>query len=316
MKLKKIFHLEKFKICKIQRCLNSPIPFYYIYFDSKFIQSPITTGRINQNQNITKLVYSNYNLKDMKFTPLMDLDDFNGSLRGRLFCTIDLCGQYYQNQKMFTESVQTNKLKSYLLGNIYQLLEGSGFNIADLRKNAVSNITKKYYKLRHSDEGHQGSTLESVIWDQSLDSLLLQFFIIPTYKQKVKTVDINGNQKTDNHYEVEIMFEEISKWLGTKKEFLNLQPKEQISKIREMIKKGEVKIHSNDMSWRFQGGESNAADLGYEIYDFKGPKGKGIWSKRHMGENPAIYITKHILEVLTVIPFIPQEILKMIKESK
>ena len=122
--------------------------------------------------------------------------------------------------------------------------------------------------------------------------------------------------KEDNHYEVEVLFEEISQYLGTKEEFLSLSKGDQIKKLRELVRKGEVRIHANDFSFYYQGMWENADALDYSIYDFPGPAGKGIWSTRHKGESPAIYISKHIIEVLSAIPFAIDEISSEIRKEK
>ena len=64
-----------------------------------------------------------------------------------------------------------------------------------------------------------------------------------------------------------------------------------------MINNATAKISSDDASWLYQGMWQNATDLDYAIFPYTGPKGKGEWSNRHMGEDPAIYISKHIREV-------------------
>jgi len=192
------------------------------------------------------------------------------------------------------------------------ILEGTGFTFSDYVKEVPSPRNIQFYELRKK-EGKTGSFLKGVDWDEKNDGLILKYDVVPTYKKDIKVVDNFGKIKGATKYNIEIMFEDVEKNLGKKKEFLALKKNEQIELFRIMLKKGTIKVNSNDFSWYFQGGLENASELGYAIKPFKGVKGKGIWSRRHRNEVPAIYITKHIIEVMKTIPFLVTKIVSMIK---
>jgi hypothetical protein len=194
------------------------------------------------------------------------------------------------------------------------LLEGTGFTYSDYVKQVPSPRNIQFYQLRLK-EGKTGSFLRDVVWDEKEDGLILKYEVVPTYKNVIQIVDKNGKKSKDDKYLIEIMFEDIEKNLGKKSEFLELKRKEQIDLFRLMMKKGTIKVNSNDYSWLYQGAFENASKLGYSIYPFKGVKGKGIWSRKHRGESPAVYVTKHIVEVMKTIPFIVNEIIKKINDS-
>jgi len=310
--LKKQLGLNKFKIVRIQRSIDCPIPFYRVFVDSRRPNFPLTNSLVN-NTPLGDIYNGNQLPKESSYTPLMDLDMFNPTtLNGRIFIVIDLAGKNLIDNKMHENLLKGFNNQLYIYGNIYNLLEGSGFTIDDFKKNATSQLTKKHFKIRQSD-GDQGTLLEEINWNEEKDTLWLKFFVMPTFDKQVPIMTKDGGEETDNHYIVEIIFDEVKQFLGTKKEFLELSKKDQIIKIRKLIKEGETRIWSDDFSWWWQGGFENSDKLNYNIYPFPGPNGKGIWSKRHKGESPAIYITKHMIEVLQILPAIADEIVKEIK---
>lgn len=202
-------------------------------------------------------------------------------------------------------------LKSF----INYLIEGTGFKLKEYVKDIPSKRNEKFYKER-LDNGKTGSFLIDVDWDENSDSLTLKYRVVPTFDTKVGTTTKNSTFKTDKEYHVEIQFEDIDKFLGSKEDFFSvLNKRQQDDLFGILVKDGTVKVHSDDFSWYWQGAWENADQLGYAIYSFTGTKGKGIWSKRHKGESPAIYITKHLIEVIKTIPFIKNTIVKMLRDK-
>jgi hypothetical protein len=192
------------------------------------------------------------------------------------------------------------------------VFEGSGFTIDDLRKDAPSPRNIKFYKERQS-QGKTGSFIDEVGWNEDKDVLTVTFKTTPTYDSNVKTISNTGKEKSGTFYTTMIQFEDVNKYLGSKKDFFELSKKEQNDFIKEMVKEATVKVHANDLSYFYQGTWENADALGFAIKKFPGPKGKGIWSKRHRGESPAIYITKHLIEILTITPFLINTMGKMLR---
>jgi len=305
--LKKQLGLNKFKIVRIRRSLDVANSMYQIFVDSRRPNFPITNAIVN-NSPLGDIYNGNKLPNESSYTPLMDIEEFNPStLRGRTFIVIDMAGKNLIDDKMHESENSIIDSEIFVYGNICELLEGSGFTIDDFKKNATSQLTKKHFKIRQED-GDQGVLLEDTKWNEKDDTLWLQFFVMPTFDKKVPIMTKKGSEKKDNHYTIEIVFDEVGQILGAKKEFLELSKKDQITKMRKLIKEGETRIWSNDLSFWFQGGYENSDKLDYNIYPFPGPKGKGIWSKKHKGESPAIYITKHMIEVFQTMPFITDEI--------
>ncbi len=195
--------------------------------------------------------------------------------------------------------------------------ESEGFTLDEYTTEIPSERNKKFYKQRQ-EIGTTGSFLEESWWDVDKDAVFVKYRINPTFEKKVKVVDLDAKVTTDDHYEILFMFEEAEKHLGDIEEFFGvLTKKEQVELFRTMVKEGTLKVHSNDMSWLFQGVWENASALGFSIYPFTGVKGKSIWSNKHVGEDiPAQpYVTKHIIEAIKTIPFRVSQIVKALRDK-
>jgi len=211
-------------------------------------------------------------------------------------------------KQFLTEEILINTFYNYLL-------EGTGFKLKEFVKDIPSERNKKFFKQRQ-EIGKTGSFLRDVIWNEKKDVLTLKYRVIPTFDKSVKTVNKNANIKTSKEYYPEIQFEDVESFLGSKKDFFTVLNKRQQDELFSLlVKDGTVKVHSTDMSWLYQGVWENASELGYSIYPFKGTKGKGIWSRRHKGESPAVYITKHLIEVINTIPFTKNTIVKKLRDK-
>lgn len=188
-----------------------------------------------------------------------------------------------------------------------------GLPIKNFNKNIPSHINKKYFKLRQK-EGNTGSFLKRVQWNKGKNTLTLFFEVTPTPTRPIKVISRNGKISKGSKFKSEIQFEDVSDYIGNLKDFLEKSKTDQTKLIRGLVKTGTVNLHSNDMSWIWQGVWRRAQDNNYNIYPVPANrmKDKGIWLDRH-GKN--IYCTKHIMEIMTVLPFLSNTIAKMIREK-
>jgi len=208
------------------------------------------------------------------------------------------------------------KFKEFLISeaNLLQaLLEGTGLVFSDYVDVVPSQKNIEFYKLRQ-EGGKTGSFLKEVVWDEDNNGLLLRYEVTPTYENKVKIVNKQGKQSSGSKYIIEVLFEDVDDYLGNKKEFLTMKKKDQIAKFRQMMRKATIRIWSNDASHWWQGSFEQADKYGYAIYKFPGPKGKGIWARRHIGRTSGIYGTKHLIEVMKTIPFLATKIINMLNK--
>jgi hypothetical protein len=213
----------------------------------------------------------------------------------------------------FKEFYNHKETLQNIIESLQVIVEGEGFRLTDYYKNIASPRNKHFLNDRET-KGTSKSILSMIDWDIKKDTLTLFFETTPTYEKNVKIVNIKGNivDGTSIFYTVRIQFEDISEYLGSKEEFLDIPKKEQIKRINKMIKEDTAKVGSDDMSWYFQSGFENASIMKYAIDEF--PKNKphqiGKWAEKHRGEKPPVLlITKHILECVKIIPFISSEIM-------
>jgi hypothetical protein len=243
-------------------------------------------------------------------TPPIDIERFNTqTLSNSIFFVVDLGGSRYVKNRV-AESLEKSHYSVYV-PNLKSLTE-EGFLLSDWKASGTSANNKDFLKIRR-DDGTAGIFFQNVDWNEGEDTFKVIFRANPTWDKSVPIINKKGQQKKGSFYTVELMFEDVENSLGSIKDFLLMTANEQRQLIRDMIKTKPIKIHSNDMSFYWQGVWENGDDLDFGIYPFPGTKGKGIWSRRQVGEAPGIYSTKHILEAFSVLPFIETDIAKSIR---
>lgn len=197
---------------------------------------------------------------------------------------------------------------------IMELLE-EGISYDALMKKIPSN-RNRYFLKKRQDEGKSGSVLKIVDWNEKENYIRLIFHTIPTYDKVVKIVSstATGKMYKSDHYEVIIQFDFVKEFLGTKKEFENLNFKEKVNKFRKFLKETKLRVQSNDMSFYWQGAFENLDNADATVYPFpkQKTKGKQIWSMKHKNRKYALYLSKHLVEVLSTLPFLITKIVKMI----
>jgi len=185
--------------------------------------------------------------------------------------------------------------------------------IKNFNKLIPSHINKKYFKQR-KDSGDVGSFLKKVDWNNKLGTLKLTYSVVATPTLPIKNIAKTGRITGAKKYKTEVQFGDVEQYLGKRKDFLKLSKGEQIKKMRMLSKNGSIKLHSNDMSWIYQGVWRRAQDNDYNIYPL--PKNRmddtGYWKGKHGKE---IYATKHIMEVIGTIPFTVDTISQMIRKK-
>ena len=346
--LKSELGLDKYTEIKIIKFVKFPLNMYMIFYYSRNLNYPLTRVIIDRclRTKYTTL-FCGWNIsKPPVYFPPQDLVEFDRTVSNNmLFIVTDLSGvfltkqnesvekdidvkfyklidnkisetnNFYSNEKK-ESSYNVDKLLEYFKGKLSILQEAEGFQIDDLLQNAESQRNKKFYGLRKS-EGETGSFLKSATYNVNKNTLLLTFWITPTYSKIVRAFTTSGQEIKTDHYVVKLQFEDIDYNIGKKGELFDLDYKDQQQFIYSLINEGTIKFWASDPSFIFQGLWENADKLGFSIFPYTGIKGKGIWSKRHMGEFPAIYLTKHLIEVLEIVKqkFIVSDILKLLKKS-
>lgn len=298
--LRKRFGLEQIGRVMLGQVLTTPVRTMLIVFDSFRPDWPLTDNFL-RNFPYPAMAFSAHWDDRPKALPFVEIDDYRGSLGNKVIVLIDLAGRKADEdifQKQFEQVVIPSRSK----------LEEDGFTIPDFRTNGISSRNRNFLQQRKS-EGKSGSTLTSVTFNKRKNTLLLQYKSVPTFDSKVGVTTKNWNAgqtgaykdppyaKTARSYKIQVLFEDVEKHVGTREDFVSLTDFEQEEFIRALIRDCPVRIHSNDKSFYFQGVWENGDELGFSLHPFPGSSGTGEWSSEHVGEDPGIYVTKHILEV-------------------
>ena len=177
---------------------------------------------------------------------------------------------------------------------------------------AISKLNRKFYKIRK--QNHNKASLEEVTYNKKEDVLNLLFKVTPTFSGgvgTVTTIDLKGKETERSYYTVIIQFRKIKEVIGEQVEWNRLSPKEKREFIRDLIKFCDVKFHSNDASFLYQGAWKILSDLDSCVFPFpSGLTDKGIWSNRH--GNNGIHLTKHLINVFNTL-LVQSNITKVIK---
>ena len=312
-KVKSDLNLDDYPYVSIARVLGGSYKMYYVWFDSYRSSVPLTRTRI-ESKPYTAMMFRDANFRDkMTTTPPIEIERFDTqTLSNTIFFIIDLGGSRFVKNRV-GESTKNNNIPNSFIPNLDYLNE-EGFLLKDWKASGTSSNNKKFLKIRR-DDGIAGIFFQGIDWNEGDDTLRLIFHANPTWEKSVPVINKKGQQKSASFYTIELLFENVNNSLGSIKDFLEMSKGEQRELIRDLINTKPIKIHSDDMSFFYQGVWENGADLDFGIYPFPGPSGKGIWSKRQVGEAPGIYSTKHILEAFGVLPFIETDITQAIRNN-
>lgn len=319
-KIAKSLGISHLKHAQIVQFLTSPVRTLVVVYDTFRTRVPITHYFLKHfPYPFTALDNLGWDREDM--LPPIELLEYNGDTNTKILFSVDLAGRLADEdefQKRWESAHSELRLNR---------LDEAGFTIPSFKSDGVSSRNRDFYQIRKS-QGSSGSKLTSVSWNKRKDTLTLQYKVTPTYDSKVGVTTKGWSAgstgrysdppyaKTARTYKVQIQFEDVSKHIGTRSEFLDLLIEwEKEEFIRALIRDCPVRVHSNDKSFYFQGVWENGDELDFAIHPFPGTKGQGEWSQKHVGEYPGVYITKHILEVFEQIPQDTDKIMERIERK-
>jgi len=104
--LKKDLGLEKLRSVLIRKVLNIPLPFFIVYFCSRFPNTYLPISKIKELETFTlkKLVRhgSNYGEIDFRMSPPMKIENISARLpQTSIIIKIDITGEYFANKKLY-----------------------------------------------------------------------------------------------------------------------------------------------------------------------------------------------------------------------
>jgi len=285
LKLKNDLGLNKFPISRIHRVIDSVQPTYFIYVDSKFPTMPITNFRVRRNPGVANFYHGSNIPKESIYTPLMDLEEFNGVIKSRLFVLIDLAGMDHINKRMY------EKAKVIYCPNFSKLEE---VTLNDLRKldATMSSQTKKFKDIRQ--KLMKGANINTKFIETKIEGkdILFKFLTKATEdpndtkpKKQVDPKDFSMKDNPSKTYEVWMKFPNAL-------ELLESEEKIDQNVLNDLIQASDVQLWSNDPSFHWQGFNYQLSQLDASIFPTNiAPK---FWSTKH-GEN---FLTKHLAQIM------------------
>jgi len=336
--------LDNFPNIKISRLLGHTYPLYLIYYNSHNLKLPILRHTVAKAHFTSKVFFGTDSFKkSAMMTPLIDLDKFNGLIRGALFTTIDIAGYHMIDKNRFKkvkegkENVESDFDASlYYFGESLEKIVEDGFSIPDLFNNVSNPHELEFYNDRQQSGSHV-SNITQISWndknwralgaDKNTSTLTITFKVSPTYGVPKFVFKKDGGKTNAPGYTIRVQFQDINAWVESRFAFLELEPRDQVEFMDAVLKLAPVKLWSNDPSWMFRGSYENATDLGYSMYDFhkqgiptQDPsQNNSAYNKyyRPYGEpKPAIFtLSKHMIEVLKKLPDLSDDIIRLINKK-
>lgn len=321
-KLKKELGLEKLSNVKINRAVVSSYKVLFVWYDTYRSNMPITSRRIKTWPWVAHIFHGTdlyHNTKKATvFTPPMDIEDYNGSLRGALVIPVDLAGDRFIDATKLSkkfESIESNK-KLYLNMHLNKglLKEIDLYDLKD--KDNISAFTMKWRKDRSRIMGQENTIAKLVdcYIDEAGKSVTFAFLTEATeLKGKNPNDDIESSYKSydgpkgevdpDNFkiknnrsktYELQIKIIDFFDWLDVF-EGESIGTKE----MKEILQVSDVQLFSTSPSMHWQGFNYWLSQIDASIYPTNIAPTQ--WDKYH-GDGQA-FLDKHLYGLLRQIDF-------------
>lgn len=260
---------------RISRVINLPFKTYYIWYDTARPGSSLHWSKIMGTQKVSTLKTGDG--KELLFTPLVDIEDFNGSITNSYFILVDIAGKRLINPDLL-ESVTLDDLK-----------------------NSMSDLTLKFRKDRNKTTGTENRVSKLIQVDYRNGNLMFRWLTEPTENEAdpnrdIYNIDKIGNLSIDKSktYELDIEILDFSQWLDTYPEGYVITSKD----IKDILDVAFVKVWSSSPSFWWQGMAFRLTQLDGSIYPCKIPD--KFWGKLHGKES---LVDKHLGGLINQISF-------------
>lgn len=319
--IRKNLGLEKIPNARINRALGSAVKILFVWYDSYRRNMPVTTFRLRKYP-LTATMFVGTELARGKrhaiFSPPVDLDTYNGNLRGAMVIPVNLAGDRFMKKDQFSKKFESEEVKEpQLLFQFNQSLMEfvTAYDLKD--KGNISDFTTTWRKDRSRVMGQESATAKLIdcFIDEAGKSVTFGFLTESTeLGGKNPNPNINSNYKfytgdkgeldPDNFnikanrsktYEMQIKILEFFDWLDVF-EGESIKEKE----MKEILEVSNVQIFSTSPSFHWQGMNYNLSQLDASIYptDIDNP----VWGPRH-GDKSGYFLDKHLSGLLRQVSF-------------
>lgn len=306
--LKKELGLENIRFAKILRIAISSYKILLVAYNSYRPTMPITSYRLLRWPFVGMLYHGTalFHSEDKipPTTPPMDIEEYNGSLRGALVMAVDLAGYRFVDEDVFTkvfESKEESREESPKTRSLFYGTLKEALTIADLADpEAMSGLTRKFRKERTSIMKGENVTakLADVFVEEGKGTVVFAFLTEATEKyapeheyQEVDPNNLSLRRNTSKVYEVTIEVEDFFEWLGT------YPDKDSITRedIKEILDVSNVRVFSTSPSLHFQGMNFNLSQMDASRYPTNISPDE--WGPRHGGTGN-YFVDKHMYGII------------------
>jgi hypothetical protein len=323
--IRKNLGLETIPNARISRALGTPIKILFVWFDSYRSNMPVTAHRIRKFPWVSTMFVG----KDLErgktralFTPLVDLDTYNGTLTNALVIPVNLSGDRFMRPNQFSkkfESIEKNndEKSEFFIGS--QLLQ-EFVTLGDLADPGnISSHTMTFRRDRSAKMGGENTQakLVDIVLSEADGSLTIQFMTKVTPYPEEPDHDYGWADPDDNwrilsnnrlqKYEIQIKVLDFFEWLKTHPEGQPVTRKD----VKEMLEVSNVQISSTSPSFNWQGFAYWLTQVDGSIYP-QNIKPK-FWDEFH-GDGTA-FLDKHTYGLLRQMGFFLNPISSMLTKK-
>jgi len=319
-KLKLELGLKGFPHVKISRAVISSYKILFVYYDSYRKQMPVTQYRIRQFPWVAT-IFSGTMLshgvdKAPVFTPPINIEDYNGAIKGTLVVPVNLAGDRFIDKRQFSkifESVEKEHPNVPLYhGSLKEFISISDLNSPDI----ISSTTQRFRKRRNQLAGAENTLAKLVdaYISEGDGSVTFAFLTTVTpYPEKedpsymeVDPETFNLTQNRSKTYEIQIKVLDFLDWLDVFSE-----QKVTESDMKEILDTADIQVFSTSPSFHYQGFNYWLSQLDGSIYPTTIKPQR--WDKIH-GDGDA-FVDKHLYGLMRQIKFFRNQMASMITKK-
>jgi hypothetical protein len=317
--LKQKLNLEDLKFVSFIRLIDAPMKVIIVFYDSKKRNVPLTTQRILRASNFYSGRKPPFE-KDMVRTPLVPLEDFNGSIRDLMVFSIDISGLNGDTKFQAHEHKEKNHRDMILFpGNLLTEL-----TLHDLKDtSSSSSFTKRTRKQR--DDAMKTENFTSKLIDVFIDTVEdhVTFVFLTEATESIYPADYQFGEldpeddfrikkNPSKAYELHIRILDFMKWLKeTRPDALN-DKKITWEEIKDVLKVADIKVFSTSPSFHWQGVNYFLSQVDASIYPTS--IAPTFWNQPQYHGSDPYFLDKHLYGLFRQIDFFGNQMASMLQK--
>lgn len=310
--LKRKLGLQKINHVRINRALIATKPTYYIWIDSAHPDGMVTNSRISQSPQVVSIFGRGEFGDTVRFSPLIDIEEYNGSINKYIFIVVDLAGERYINP-YFRENIKYKGWSLSIVGKLTEFVK-----LSDLKFDGMSDFTKGTRSRRNKAQGVENRLAKLIDFSVDVKENWVMFYWLtdattniydPEYQFKNTDVEDNFSlEKNDSKlYTMQIKILDFFNHLKQ----LKISEDHIITweEIKLILEEAYVQVWSDAPSFHWQGMNYWISQLDGSIYptDIK-PK---RWNNPKLHGDGNAFVDKHLGGLLNQMGFFLNQMASM-----